>query len=109
MDFNDVDYSTFKFDSCDFGDFTYGLYIPKRQLLEFDLNEIEAHDSTSHALCFTSGRLFQISTCPGCGCSHNGSKGVQIDGSYNSADMRYSIMHDNQNTGFSFGMWDQQH
>ena len=101
MDFNDVDYSTFKFDSCDFSDFTYGLYVRSSNYCEFDLNEIEAHDNTSHALYFT-GISYSDFDMSGLRCSHNGSRGVQIDGSYNSADMRYSIMHDNQSTGFSF-------
>ena len=107
MDFNDVDYSTFKFDSCDFSDFTYGLYVRSSNYCEFDLNEIEAHDNTSHALYFT-GITYSDFDMSGLRCSHNGSRGVQIDGSYNSADMRYSIMHDNQSTGFCSNV-DQQH
>ena len=72
MDFNDVDYSTFEFDSCDFSDFTHGLYVRSSNYCEFDLNEIEAHDNTSHALYFT-GITYSDFDMSGLRCSHNGS------------------------------------
>ena len=101
MDFNDVDYSTFSFDSCDFSGFTHGLYVRSSDYCDFTLNEIDAHENTSHALYFT-GVNYSDFDMTGLRCANNGSRGVQIDGSYNSADMRYSIMNDNQSTGFSF-------
>ena len=101
LDFNNVDRSHFKFDSCDFSGFTHGLYIHSSDYSEFELNEIDADDNTSHALYFPSVTYSDFDMS-GLRCADNGSAGVLISGSYNSADMRYSIMNDNQGTGFSF-------
>ena len=101
LDFENVDYSTFYFDSCAFSGFTHGLYLRNSDYSEIYLNECVADSNTSHAFYFptTTYSNFEIS---GMRARSNTGRGLQIDGSYNSADIAHSIFADNNNWGLGF-------
>ncbi|MDA0945592.1 MAG: choice-of-anchor D domain-containing protein [Bacteroidetes bacterium] len=102
LEFADIDGSQFAFDSCDFNGFTHGLYLHSSDYCDFQLNEINANDNSSHALYFT-GITYSDFDMSGIRSMNNTGRGLQIDGSNNSADLRYSILADNNNWGFGFG------
>lgn len=101
LDFDDIDYSEFRFDSCEFNGFTHGLYVRNSNYSDFLLNECVADSNTTHALYFT-GISYSDFDITGVSARYNSGRGLQIDGSYNSADVDYSIFSDNNNWGFSF-------
>jgi hypothetical protein len=101
LDFEDIDYSVFRFDSCEFNGFTHGLYLRNSDYSEIFLNECVADSNTSHAFYFptTTYTDFEMS---GVRARENASYGMRITGSYNSADLEYSIFADNNSHGFTF-------
>ena len=101
LDFEDIDYSVFRFDSCEFNGFTHGLYLRSSNYSEIFLNECVADSNTSHAFYFPS-TTYSDFEMTGLRARENSGRGVQIDGSYNSAEVKHSIFADNNNWGFSF-------
>ena len=101
LEFTDVDYSSFRFDSCEFNGFQYGLHISSTTSSEIYLSECVADSNASHGFYFPSSTYsdFEMS---GVRARENASYGMRITGSYNSADLEHSIFADNNSHGFTF-------
>lgn len=101
LEFADIDYSEYRFDSCEFNGFTHGLYVHSSNYSDFWLNECVADSNTTHAIYFT-GTTYSDFEISGLLARNNTGRGLQIDGSYNSAVVNHSIFSDNNNSGFGF-------
>ena len=101
MDFNNIDYSNYRFDTCSFKGFVYGLYMRNCDYSNYEFYETRADSCTGYGF-WMEGIDYSDWTIRGMESRDNSSYGFRLTGSYNTCDLDYSIFADNNNTGFSF-------